>query len=78
MRLRSRLAKLERAVPARPRGPCPKPGLTAFIVRDAGRADQPVFRDAPPCSVCGQPHVVIEELVVVDGRERFYFSDDVN
>jgi hypothetical protein len=44
--------------------------VTAFFVRDAGRRDEPVPGDLPACRLCGQPHVVIEELVVVGRREE--------
>ena len=70
MRPRSRLAKLESALPARPQGPCPRPGVTAFFVRDAGHPGEPILEDLPACRLCGQPPVVIEQLVVVARGEE--------
>ena len=70
MRPRSRLAKLESAFPLRPHGPCPQPGVTALIVCEAGQPCPPVPGDAPLCRLCGQPHVVVEQLVVVGRGEE--------
>jgi hypothetical protein len=44
--------------------------VTAFFVRAAGHPDEPVLGDLPACRLCGQPHVVIEQLVVVRRGEE--------
>jgi hypothetical protein len=59
MTVRTRLGKLERALPPRGEGPCPWPGVTAII-----GTGEPVPEDAGRCPVCGEPHVLVIEVII--------------
>jgi hypothetical protein len=70
MSLRSRLKRLEDAIPVPAEGPCPRPYLSALLVSDSGAPVPSLPSELPPCPTCGGAHVVIEELIVMGLRRN--------